>query len=267
MIVAIETNRAGPAMPAGTAEILAALNDLLQLDHDAIGAYQVAIEQLKDRSHAQQIQVFLLDHERHVQDLNRVIQELGGTPKNEPHASGPLKQAIQGIGGLGGDKGTLMAFRTNEMQVRTRYQGYLEKAASWPGEVRATIDRNALDEERHFGWVDEVLLGMGVGPASVGQRARGLRDGASRLGADVMEIAAARLESVAQAQAVQGGARARAAEAAQRLAGGMVTTAEFLREPDAEQLRGAVVEQVKTNPLRALAVTFVAGFLIGRILR
>ncbi|MBW3629081.1 MAG: PA2169 family four-helix-bundle protein [Gemmatimonadetes bacterium] len=265
--MAIETNRAASARPGGTAEILAALNDLLQLDHDAIGAYQVAVERLEDRSHAQQIQVFLLDHERHVQDLNRLIQELGGTPRNEPHASGPLKQAIQGLGGLGGDKGTLMAFRTNEMQVRTRYQGYLARAGSWPGEVRATIDRNALDEERHFGWVDEVLLGMGVSAASAVERARGLRDGASRLGADAMELAAASLQSIAEAQAVQGGVRARAGEAAQRLAGGMQTTAGFLREPDPEQLRDAVQEQVKTNPLRALAVTFAAGFVIGRILR
>lgn len=265
--MAIERERAAVASPGGTAEILAALNDLLQLDHDAIGAYQVAIEQLADRSYAQQIQGFLLDHERHVQDLNRLIQELGGTPKNEPHASGPLKQAVQRLGGLGGDKGTLMAFRNNEMQVRARYQGYLGKAGSWPAEVRATIDRNALDEERHFGWVDEVLLGMGVSSASVAQRARGLRDVASRLGADAMQRAAVRLGSIAEAQAVQGGARARVAEAAQRLAGGMETTAEFLREPDPEQLRGAVEEQVKTNPLRALAVTLVAGFVVGRILR
>ena len=248
-------------------EVLGGLNDLLQLDHDAIGAYQIAIEKLADPGQAQQIQTFMHDHERHVRDLNRLIQELGGAPRNEPHATGPFKQALQALGSVGGDKGTLMAFRTNELQVRSKYQGYAAKAKAWPAEVREVVDRNALDEERHYRWVTEVLHTPAPGAVSAGQRARELADGASRIGASAMERAAARLGTIAAKQGEQGGARAKAAGAAQALAGGMEATAGFLREPDTGQLREQVEERVRSSPLKAIIVTFAAGFVIGRIMR
>jgi hypothetical protein len=266
-IVAFETEGATGGATVGTAEILEGLNDLLQLDHDAIGAYQLAIEKLQDPNHAQQIQTFLHDHERHVQELNRLIQELGGAPRNEPHATGPFKQAVQGLGSLGGDKGTLMAFRTNELQVRMKYHGYAAKSKFWPREVHAAIDRNSLDEERHYRWVTGVLHTMGGGGPSAAERAREIRGVAATLGADALDRAAARLGSIAEAQARQGGPRAKAADAAQRLVGGMEATAEFLRAPDADQLRETVEHKVQTQPFAVLAATFMAGFIIGRILR
>ncbi|HEX6369664.1 MAG TPA: DUF2383 domain-containing protein [Longimicrobium sp.] len=147
---------AGHAPPA-TAEILEGLNDLLQLDHDAIGAYQIAMEKLHDRDHADQIAGFRRDHERHIRELNELIAELGGTPKNHPHATGPFKLALQSLGGLAGDKGVLMAFRTNELQVRTKYDSYASRANHWPANIKRVIDACALDEERHFRWVSDVL--------------------------------------------------------------------------------------------------------------
>ena len=263
----IENEGGAGATTVPTEEVLAGLNDLLQLDHDAIGAYQIAIEKLEDPNHAQQIQTFLHDHERHVRDLNRLIQELGGAPRNEPHATGPFKQALQALGSVGGDKGALMAFRTNELQVRSKYQGYATKARSWPAEVRAVVERNALDEERHYRWVTEVLHTPTPGSVSAAQRAKELADGATRLGAGALERAAARLGSIAAQQEQQGGARAKAAGAAQALAGGMEATAGFLREPDTGQLRERVEERVRESPLKALIVTFAAGFVIGRIIR
>lgn len=159
----INTTRVDPRQSASTEEIVAGLNDLLQLDHDAIGSYEVAMERLEDRDHASQIAGFRLDHERHVRELTELIRSLGGTPKNEPHATGPLKQALQGLGGVAGDKGLLMAFRTNELQVRTKYDGYASKAVKWPAEVKRVIDANALDEERHYRWVADVMKSMGLG--------------------------------------------------------------------------------------------------------
>ncbi|MBW3571569.1 MAG: ferritin-like domain-containing protein [Gemmatimonadetes bacterium] len=147
---------AGHAPPA-TAEILEGLNDLLQLDHDAIGAYQIAMEKLHDRDHADQIAGFRRDHERHIRELNELIAELGGTPKNHPHATGPFKLALQSLGGLAGDKGVLMAFRTNELQVRSKYDSYASKANHWPTHIKRIIDGCALDEERHYRWVSDVL--------------------------------------------------------------------------------------------------------------
>jgi rubrerythrin len=143
--------------PPATAEILEGLNDLLQLDHDAVGAYEIAMEKLQDRDHADQIAGFRRDHERHIRELNELIADLGGTPMNQPHATGPFKLALQSLGGLAGDRGTLMAFRTNELQVRAKYDSYAAKANLWPTNIKRVIDACALDEERHYRWVSDVL--------------------------------------------------------------------------------------------------------------
>ncbi len=156
------TRPGGGAAPA-VSEIVDGLNDLLQLDHDAIGAYDIAIERLEDRDHANQILGFRRDHERHIQELNELIATLGGAPKNHPHLTGPFKQAMQALGALGGDKGVLVSFRQNELQVRSKYETYAARANHWPANVKRAIDRNALDEERHYRWVADALQAMGVG--------------------------------------------------------------------------------------------------------
>lgn len=283
----------GPATVTST-EIIEGLNDLLQLDHDAIGAYQIAIDKLEDPDWRSQISGFLMDHERHVRELNEAVMEMGGAPVNEPHTSGPFKEALQSLGALGGDKGILVAWRTNELQVRTKYDSYASKAVFWPNHIKALIDHNALDEERHYRWVTDVLERSGVGTAEgleTGVATR-LREGMASIdvealkerageavetarfrAADGLESAAERLDRLAAEQQVAGGARARAAGAAHRVADGMEAAAGYLRSPGSGSssggmdLRAQLDEQVQTNPLRAVLATFVAGFIIGRILR
>lgn len=282
--MAIEIDRAGPT-DVPTAEIVKGLNDLLQLDHDAIGAYRIAIEKLEDRDWAMQISGYLNDHERHVRELNDAIVELGGEPMNEPHATGPFKQALQSLGAVGGDKGLLMAWRANELQVRAKYDRYASKAVFWPDRIKALIDRNALDEERHYRWVLGVLEEMGIrfGAAEEGlvnrlrenlprveevrDRAGAVLEQARARAADGLTVAAERLQQAATRQQVEGGPRGRAAVAAQRLAGGMDATAEFLRSPDADRLRSDFENRVREKPFRAVLITLAAGFLVGRILR
>lgn len=283
----------GPTAVSDT-EVLNGLNDLLQLDHDAIGAYEIAIDRLEDRDHADQIRGFQRDHERHIRDLNALIQSMGGTPVNEPHVTGPFKQGMQSLGALGGDKGILLAWRTNELQVRTKYESYAARANFWPNEAKRLIDENALDEERHYRWVVDVLerMGVGSGEATATEMASRLREqvsGASvraqeltgqareRVGAAMgsareraasgLDSAAQRLEDLASQQEGAGGAKARAAGAAQRVAGGFESTAEYLRSGSTEQLRSDLENRVRTSPVQTLLMTFAVGFVIGRILR
>lgn len=155
-------------------EVLDGLNDLLQLDHDAVAAYDVAIAKLDDRDHADQVAGFRRDHERHIRELNELVSRLGGTPQNHPHATGPFKTALQSLGALAGDKGLLMSFRTNELQVRTKYDAYASKAMVWPPDVKRVIDGAALDEERHYAWVADVLQRMGIGAGETGPEVRAM---------------------------------------------------------------------------------------------
>ncbi|HEX2190580.1 MAG TPA: ferritin-like domain-containing protein [Longimicrobiaceae bacterium] len=288
------TGQAGSRTPP-TSEILDGLNDLLQLDHDAIGAYEIAIEKLEDRDHADQIAGFKRDHERHIRDLNEAIAGLGGTPKNEPHATGPFKQALQSLGGLGGDRGILIAWRTNELQVRTKYDSYAAKANFWGTELKRLVDRNALDEERHYEWVTQALERMGVGTAEgleqdvatrmrersagpstldsvrgrVGEVAGQARERAGAVPGQVREGVAGGLESVANrishlVDQEQGG---RAAGVAGGVAGGFESTARFVREGNLDELRQDFEAQVRRSPVQTLLAVALAGFVVGRILR
>lgn len=283
---------------APTSEVLDGLNDLLQLDHDAVGAYDIAIEKLDDRDHADQIAGFRRDHERHIRELNTLIAELGGTPKNEPHATGPFKEALQSLGGLAGDKGVLMAWRTNELQVRTKYDSYASKAMFWPDNVKRIVDQNALDEERHYRWVADVLQTMGVGSGegietdlasglrermnttpSLGERVRSVTDQTKQKAgelaestrmrlADGLEATAGGLDSLAdQQQGTGSSARERVGDVAHRIADRFESTAESLRHPSGQSSGESLEQRIREKPLQSLLVLFAAGFVVGRILR
>jgi rubrerythrin len=183
-----ETSRVATPMP----KVLDGLNDLLKLDHDAIGAYEIAVAKLESQEWSDQITGFMRDHERHIRQLNELIVELGGTPANQPHATGPFKQALQSLGALAGDRGVLVAFRANELQVRMKYDRYASRANRWPRSAKELVDRNALDEERHYQWAADVLEDLGIpttGGAEIGAATR-IREGMNRLHekVDVEEI-------------------------------------------------------------------------------
>ncbi len=237
---------------AATTEVLEGLNDLLQLDHDAIGAYEIAMEKLSDRDHAAMIAGFRRDHERHVRDLNEMITSLGGTPKNEPHMTGPLKEALQSIGAVGGDKGLLIAWRTNELQVRTKYDAYASKANQWPAEAKRLIDVNALDEERHYQWVVGVLGGSGDASGAIDT----VKDKASAIAGAVSNRISGAFDPDGDGALSSVGSAA--VSARDGIAGAGDRAVEY---------RDSFETRVRQKPLQTLAIAAVAGFVVGRILR
>ena len=284
--------------PPAAAEILEGLNDLLQLDHDAVGAYEIAMEKLEDRDHASQISGFLRDHERHIRELNELIAELGGSPVNEPHATGPFKQGLQSLGALAGDRGVLIAFRANELQVRSKYDSYASRANAWPTAIKRVVDRNALDEERHYRWVSDALAAMGVGSgegaevdavdalrersAVAGHKLDQAKERVAEVAGEVREKAGEAREKAAE---VAGQVRDRATEAAgavrNRIAGIMERDPHTgphagageptgTRDQAAALARGAgetVEARYMERPLQTLLIAGIAGFVIGRLLR
>jgi rubrerythrin len=147
-------------VPEGAA-LLAMLNDLLALDHDAVQAYSIAIGRIGPAEYRETLAGFRGDHQRHVDQLTQIIQNRGGVPVQMPHLpTGVFKAAIQALSTLGDDRAVLLAFKTNEGQVRDRYR----RAANQPLDpaVGAIVSAAALDEERHYAWVEQVLEKMGV---------------------------------------------------------------------------------------------------------
>ena len=85
----------------GTAsDIIDMLNDLIQLDYDAIQAYEAAIGRIDNSEHQRQLTGFRDDHVRHTQELGRVVSELGAEPATS--ASMTDECAIMLEGAFGG---------------------------------------------------------------------------------------------------------------------------------------------------------------------
>ena len=80
--------------------LLATLNDLLQLEYDALPSYSLAIAALQSREHRQTLHEFREDHLRHVRELTALIRQRGGFPLRLPHRWIPARSATVVRAGL-----------------------------------------------------------------------------------------------------------------------------------------------------------------------
>lgn len=210
-------------------QLVAELNDLLQLDYDAVQAYRLAISLLSNPEYKSQLRDFRADHERHIDELSRLIANHGGVPVEMPHLpTGVFKLAVQAAGRAGGDKGLLLAFKANERQVRDKYRRAAEKRQ--PPEVAVILSRAAGDETLHYSWVLETLEDLGAGETTTAGRIE-----------QAVEIGHARLADVAEG-------------AERRVMAGV------------EQGRRVAGEAVSDRPLSSLLIAVGAGFIVGQLL-
>ncbi|WP_448207406.1 hypothetical protein [Azospirillum sp. sgz302134] len=144
------------------ASLQAELTDLLQLEHDALPAYSLAIGALRDPRLREELRDHRADHERHVEALSALIRDRNGIPVQLPHLpTGVFKLAVQALGTPGGDRAVLLAFVSNEWQSREKYARHA--ARPHDPEVAAVLHRHAEDEARHYAWACDALEAMGCG--------------------------------------------------------------------------------------------------------
>ena len=147
--------------PLSDAEVIAALNDLIQLDHDAIEGYTIAINTIRNHGHREALVAFRHDHTRHVEALGALVRERGGEPARVSHLGGPLSPAVESLGAANaGDSAVLLAFRAIEHETRQRYLSSMSDR--YPDDVRPLLRQHASDEEIHFQWIESSLEGLGV---------------------------------------------------------------------------------------------------------
>ena len=143
-------------MTADPTQIIKHINALIALDFDAIEAYEAAIARLTETTDKMQLERFLADHRRHVIDLTPFVEELGGAAATQADFKQVLTKGKVVLGGLMGDRAVLEAMKSNEDTTSKTYQ----KATREPGmprRVRDVIERNSLDEQRHFAWFEARL--------------------------------------------------------------------------------------------------------------
>jgi uncharacterized protein (TIGR02284 family) len=149
-----------PTDERSIAMLVGELNDLMQLDYDAVAAYTIALKELDDPSYQEAVRRFKADHERHIEELTELVRRYGGVPMPMPHLSGVFKLAVQGAVAAAGDAVVIQAFKSNEVQSRDKYRRAISR--QHPADVQDVLIRAARDEQRHFDWAMRKLSELGV---------------------------------------------------------------------------------------------------------
>ena len=132
---------------------------LIMLDHDAIAAYETAIERLEDAGFKKALSSFRDDHARHTENLAPFLRQLGDDVPRSGDAKEMLTTGKVKMGSLVGDKAILQAMRTNEDDTNTAYARAAEHADATP-EMKRVFEQNLADERRHCEWILETLERM-----------------------------------------------------------------------------------------------------------
>ncbi len=129
-------------------DVVALLNRLIQLDHDAIEACKAAMDRVVRTEDRAQLAAILADHRRHTEELAFVVRNLGG----DPASHGDLRQALTKgkvvLGALSGERAVLEAVRGNEAEAVAAYADAVSQRGI-PVDVMTVLERQLAVERRH----------------------------------------------------------------------------------------------------------------------
>jgi rubrerythrin len=133
-----------------------AIQALVELDYDAIEAYQTAINRLESNMYKAQLTQFKEDHERHVSELSVALRQKGEKVPTGPGLKQLLTQGKVILATLAGDKAILRAMLSNEGDTNTAYQRMSEREDILP-EFEIIVRSGLEDERRHKAWLESVI--------------------------------------------------------------------------------------------------------------
>lgn len=133
----------------------ALLSNLIQMEHDAIAAYDAVIEKLENFGNKQQIRKFRSDHESHLENLEKLAAKHGAFKPDSTGMKSMLTTGKVNVANmLGGDKATLKAMSTNESDTISAYRNACNNKHA-PEDAQKMLQGALADEERHKEWMDE----------------------------------------------------------------------------------------------------------------
>jgi rubrerythrin len=137
-------------------DLIKAMSNLVQLDIDAVHAYDQAIKEIDDPIIKERLLTFQEDHRNHIRTLSEQIKILGGRPPVESQDfKGYVIEAFAAIRSFTGLKGALKSVKTAE-EITNRY--YAE-VVSWkaPPEVKENLRTYFSDEKIHLEYITSNL--------------------------------------------------------------------------------------------------------------
>lgn len=147
---------AGSHSSEGMADDVGILNYALGLEHEAIGAYQVAAgSDLLSEGALDAATVFLGHHQQHRDTLASVVSKMGGTPVTAK--SNAAYAAKLDLGSLKSEGEVLKLAQELERQAADAYIGAVPKFGS--GDLAHAAARISADEVMHYTVLTRVLGG------------------------------------------------------------------------------------------------------------
>jgi rubrerythrin len=132
-----------------------AIKELVELDYDALGAYESAINNLENPEYKKKFEEFKLDHQRHITELSAFLSRC-----NETAPSGPdnmKKVLVKGkveLASLFGDQNILSAMLSNEEDTNTAYERINARIGeSADKEIAKIIADGLADVRKHKDWI------------------------------------------------------------------------------------------------------------------
>ncbi|MCA0370312.1 MAG: ferritin-like domain-containing protein [Proteobacteria bacterium] len=133
------------------------LVDLVELEYDALEAYDAAIARLENEEYKENLMSFRDDHERHIKDLSDLLRKNNiDAPTQTSGAKHWMTKGKVVLGNLVGDRTILRAMRSNEIDTNTAYERICNHENMW-AEARFILQEAFKDERRHKEWLNSVI--------------------------------------------------------------------------------------------------------------
>ena len=144
---------------AGTQNDLESLvQALINLENDALEAYDETIERLENPHCIQKVKEFREDHYQHLAALEKIAAasniEIGEGSMKSLMTKGKVMIADM----VGDDEAILGAMKTNENDTVSAYENALEKDFL-TRELQQLCEKGAQDERRHRAWMEQAAEG------------------------------------------------------------------------------------------------------------
>jgi uncharacterized protein (TIGR02284 family) len=140
------------AIPLNEKVLSEALSKLVQLDIDAIHAYERTVKEIDDPIIRERLLTFQDEHRNHISCLSRQIEDLGGQPPDQSQDfKGYVIEAFAAIRSFTGFKGALKALKTIE-EITNRHYGEI---VSWetPSAIKEELRTYFSEEKVHLDYI------------------------------------------------------------------------------------------------------------------
>ena len=139
------------------ASFINAIKDLIELDYDAVEAYEAAINKLENEDYKERLSDFKWDHNKHIDELTSILARYGEEPPTGPSM---VKQwLVKGkvfLGTLQGDKSILRAMLSNEEDTNVAYLRMTEREDKY-ADIVDILERGLADEQNHKKWLENTI--------------------------------------------------------------------------------------------------------------